>query len=144
MDRFPESIAPLAQFLEGLQPDSLHSLGEVYDEAVQFTDPLNQATGLEQLREVYVDLFRQLEEIRMTLREVQANPQGGFLLWTMDYRFRRKPRTIQGVTHALVNRSGRVTHQSDYWDASFPVYGEFPVVRTLMKAIRRMVRVHGS
>ena len=51
---------------------------------------------------------------------------------------------IQGVTHALVNRSGRVTHQSDYWDASFPVYGEFPVVRTLMKAIRRMVRVHGS
>lgn len=36
---------------------------------------------------------------------------------------------------------GLVTQQEDFWDASFVLYGEFPILVAIIRSIRKMVLV---
>jgi hypothetical protein len=62
----------------------------------------------------------------------------------MHYQFRGKPRSLPGVSHFCFDEKGLVTSQEDYWDASFVLYGEFPVLGAMMRGIKHMVRVKTS
>ena len=57
----------------------------------------------------------------------------------MHYQFRGRERIITGTSHLRFAPDGRVAAQTDHWDASFPVYGEFPVIGWAMRGIKRMV-----
>ena len=37
--------------------------------------------------------------------------------------------------------SGQITEHKDYWDASFPLYGTFPIIGLIMKLIKKFVTV---
>ena len=48
---------------------------------------------------------------------------------------------IDGVSRLRFNGSGQITEHKDYWDASFPLYGTFPIIGSIMKLIKKFVRV---
>ncbi len=131
----------MAGFVNSLTPEKLDNLGDIYSPAVEFQDPLNQTKGLAALRRVYEHLFEQLNEVTMTVTDAHGDDRTGFLLWTMSYRFRGKQRTITGTSHLKFAADGRIVAQQDHWDASFPVYGEFPVVGWAMRAIKHVVEI---
>ena len=135
----PDSLAAMAGFLNSLTAAKLANLGDIYSPAVEFQDPLNQTKGLAALRRVYEHLFEQLNEVSMSVTDAHGDDRTGFLLWTMSYRFRGKQRTITGTSHLKFAADGPIVAQQDHWDASFPVYGEFPVVGWAMRAIKRAV-----
>ncbi len=141
MEQNPQPILQLASFFDTFSESSLEKLNTVYHPDVQFNDPINAAKGIEQLHRVYKDLFTQLRDIEIKVRDQAGNSDLGFLRWTMDYRFRRHDRTIEGATHARFDEGGLVKAQTDFWDASFPIYGEFPLISLAMKGIRRMIKV---
>ncbi len=134
-------IHRLASFFDSLTQESLKELNLIYHPDVQFKDPINEASGLAQLDHVFKDLFTQLQDITIKVTDRGGDSTSGFIRWTMDYRFRRHNRSIDGVTHAKFDERGLITHQTDFWDASFPIYGEFPIVGLTMRGIRRIVRV---
>lgn len=131
----------LANFFDTLSESTLAHLDTLYHPDIQFQDPINQANGIEQLNSVFKDLFHQLKEIEIRVGDRQGDAHSGFLRWTMKYRFRRHHRTIEGTTHASFNADGLVKTQTDFWDASFPIYGEFPLVDLAMKGIKKVVTV---
>jgi hypothetical protein len=59
----------------------------------------------------------------------------------MTYRFRKKEYSIDGVTHLEFDSTGLICKHKDYWDASFPLYGAFPMLGSLMRAIKKMAAV---
>lgn len=135
----PDPLAPMASFVNSLSPAKLDMLGDIYSPAIEFQDPLNQSKGLPALRRVYEHLFEQLQDISMQVTDAHGDERTGFLLWTMNYRFRGKTRSITGTSHLKFAPDGRIVSQQDHWDASFPVYGEFPVLGWTMRAIKRAV-----
>jgi steroid Delta-isomerase len=137
----PDSLAPVAGFFNGFEPGKLDSLGDFYSPGVEFQDPLNHTRGLPALRRVYEHLFQQLSGIAMTVTDAHGDDRTGFLLWTMNYQFRGKSRSIVGTSHLCFAPDGRVATQTDHWDASFPVYGEFPLIGLTMRGIKRLVSV---
>ncbi len=54
---------------------------------------------------------------------------------------RSKDRVITGTSHLQFAPDGRVAVQRDHWDASFPVYGEFPLLGWVMRAIQRRAAI---
>ena len=135
----PDSLAAMAGFYNGLTREKLDCLGDIYSPGVEFQDPLHQTRGLAALRTVYVHWFQQLQEISVTVTDVHGDERSGFLLWTMRYQLRGKPRVITGASHMQFAADGRVVVQRDYWDASLPVYGEFPLVGWLLRGLKRWV-----
>jgi len=137
----PDSIAPMAGFFNGLSLEKLDHLADIYAPAVEFQDPLQQTRGLADLRKVYQHLFQQNVDLAVTVTDAHGDDRTGFLLWTMRYHFRGKDRVITGTSHLQFAPDGRVAVQRDHWDASFPVYGEFPLLGWVMRAIQRRAAI---
>lgn len=135
----PDPLSPVARFIDGLSPEKLNQIGDIYSPAIEFRDPMHHVKGHAALRVVFEQLFQQLAGITMTVDDAHGDERTGFLLWTMRYQFRSKQREITGTSHFRFAPDGRIVSQLDHWDASFPVYGEFPVVGWAMRGIKRMV-----
>lgn len=135
------SLARMAGFFQEMNAQSVERVAELYAPQATFRDPINEAKGIVAIEKVMADLFHQLRNIRIVVREMQGEERAGCLLWTMYYDFRGKQRTLPGVSHFTFNAQGLVTAQEDYWDASFVLYGEFPLLGMVMRGIKRMVRV---
>lgn len=135
------ALSRMAQFFQEMSRQTVSRVAELYSPHATFRDPINEATGGRAIEKVMEDLFHQLNNIRIVVREMQGDEKAGCLLWTMHYDFRGKPRTLPGVSHFAFNEKGLVTAQEDYWDASFVLYGEFPILGLMMRGIKRMVRV---
>ena len=133
----PHSMATVAGFFNDLSPAKLETLGDVYAPGVEFHDPLHHTRGLAQLRVVYERLFAQLTEVAISVSDIHGDDSTGFMLWTMRYKLRGKDRAIHGTSHLRFAPDGRVAAQHDFWDASFPVYGEAPLLGWAMRRIRR-------
>ena len=138
----PDSMATIAGFFNSLEPGKLDNLGDVYSPGVEFQDPLHQTRGLPALRRVYEHLFQQLKQVSITVLDAHGDERTGFLLWKMRYDFRGRERIITGTSHLKFAPDGRVAMQTDHWDASFPVYGEFPLIGWAMRGIKRLVSNH--
>jgi hypothetical protein len=135
------ALARMAGFFQEMSPQTVARVAELYAPQATFRDPINEATGAKAIEKVMADLFHQLRNIRIVVREMHGDDDAGCLLWTMHYDFRGKQRTLPGVSHFAFNEAGLVTAQEDYWDASFVLYGEFPILGLMMRGIKRMVRV---
>ncbi len=128
-------------FLQTMDESSCERLGDIYDEAVHFTDPVNEASGLDQMETVYRDLFKQLKQITFRIMDQAAGDPTSFIHWEMSYQFRGKSRKLPGITMLGFNHSGKVILQKDYWDASKGVYEEFPLMGVATRTLRKIVRV---
>ena len=135
----PDSLAAITGFLNGLSCERLDTLGDVYSPGVEFKDPLHETRGIGALRKAYERVFQQLNNLSVTVTDSHGDDRTGFLLWTMNYQIRGKARGITGASHLKFAPDGRVAVQHDYWDASFPVFGEFPLIGCAMRGFRRMV-----
>jgi hypothetical protein len=138
------SLAKMAAFFTEMSPSNVASVRELYAVDATFRDPINEVKGVKAIEEVMADLFRQLKNIRIVVREMHGDEDAGCLLWNMHYEFRGKTRTIPGVSHFRFQQDGKVMAQEDFWDASFVLYGEFPGLGLAMRGIRRMVQVKTS
>lgn len=134
-------VETFATFRDQLSLASTNRLADLYDPIIEFKDPINHATGHDQLKRVFDGLFKQLKNIQFTITAVSDEVGSGFVRWQMDYQFRRRLRSIEGVSYVTFNNQGLVTQQTDYWDASFPIYGEFPLLGLAMKGVRSVVAV---
>ena len=137
----PDSMATVARFFNSLSPDKLQSLGDVYAPGVEFHDPLHHTRGLAQLRQVYERMFAQLTGVEVVVSDTHGDDETGFMLWKMQYKLRGKERIIQGTSHLRFAPDGRVAVQRDFWDASFPVYGEAPLLGWAMRRIRNQTGI---
>lgn len=130
-------MSPLAGFLNGLTPERLGTLGDIYSPGIEFRNPLHQIRGLAELRRVYEHLFQQFAQLSVTVTDVHGDERTGFLLWTMDYRSSGSDHSLTGTSHIRFAPDGRVAAQTDHWDASFPIYGAYPLVGWAMRNIKR-------
>ena len=137
----PVSMSPLAGFLNGLTPEKLATLGDIYSPGVEFHNPLHQTRGLADLRKAYEHLFQLLDRLTMAVTDVHGDERTGFLLWTMNYQSHGTAQAITGTSHIKFAPDGRVATQTDHWDASFPIYGEYPLVGWAMRNIKRAVSI---
>lgn len=134
IDRFTE-------FLENLSAERVEEIEALYAEQVDFKDPINEASDLEHLKRIEADLFKQLKDIRFSVTSTSGEEDEVYARWVMDYRFRFWKRQIHGVSHLKFNEEGKIYYQHDFWDASFPIYGEFPPLGWMMKGIKAILAV---
>ena len=134
-------ISDFIKLISTFDSDSLRDLPEIYSPTIEFEDPINTVQGLDNLCLVFEDLLKVFSEIEIQVKETSSTDHTAFVRWLMAYRFRKKEYSIDGVTHLEFDSSGLICKHKDYWDASFPLYGAFPMLGSLMRAIKKMATV---
>jgi hypothetical protein len=137
----PQGLLKFMAFMESLSPETCQALEDVYERELSFEDPINQASNIPELRALFEDLFKQLKQIRIEIKHHALGGKRHFISWHMAYTFRGKPRSLDGVSEIELGPTSKVCWQRDYWDASTGVYAEFPLMRTALGALKKLVAV---
>ena len=130
-------ISDFIKLISTFDSDSLRDLPKIYSPTIEFEDPINTVQGLDNLYLMFEDLLKVFSEIEIQVKETSSTDHTAFVRWLMTYRFRKKKYSIDGVTHLKFDSSGLICKHKDYWDASFPLYGTFPMLGSLMRGIKK-------
>ncbi len=137
----PDSMTAVAGFFNDMTPTKLERLGDIYGPGVEFHDPVHDASGLGELRDVLTHRFRKMNGVSIKVLDAHGDDHTGFLLWIVRYMHDESDRVIQGTSHFKFANDGRICEQRDHWDASFVLYGDNPVLGWLMRIIKRRTQI---
>ena len=136
-------VARIVALFEALTPADLARLGEVYHPQARFKDPFNEVQGLAPIRQVFEHMFVALDEPRFVVHDIVVQHDQCFLSWDFLFRFKRFNRelqTVHGSSHLKFDAAGVIVLHRDYWDAAEELYEKLPVVRALMRWLKRRAR----
>ena len=131
----PDPTARVAAAFEHLSADRLDALEALYAPGARFKDPFHEVQGRAAIRAIFACMFAQLEAPRFVVHERLGDASQGFVTWTLEFRWRgqRQARRIRGATHFRFDVEGRIVDHRDYWDAAEELYGQLPLLGTLMR-----------
>jgi len=129
-------------FFEGLQPQDVARMGELYSEHCYFRDPFNEVRGLPAVQRVFAHMFETLVSARFVVREAFADGDQAFLSWDFLLRLKGQPneRRIHGSSHLRFAPDGRVVYHRDYWDAAEEVWEKVPLLGAVLRTLKKRLR----
>ena len=136
-------IEALLHFYETLTPDRVRDFGLYYAKNAYFKDPFNEVNCLDDIREIFARMFRQVAEPRFVVSEKIGDERGLFIVWEMSFRMRSwKPeqaQVIRGVSHLRFGDDGKVAYHRDYWDTGEELYAKLPMIGGAVRFLRRAI-----
>jgi steroid Delta-isomerase len=134
-------VDALISIYEGLSPDSVERLAEVYASDAYFKDPFNEVNGLDRIQAIFHHMYQKIEDPRFVVHQWSGTQDDGFLVWDMCFRshvMRGEPdQVIRGVSHIRFDANGKVAYHRDYWDTGEELYGKLPVIGWLINWLRK-------
>ena len=131
----------LIDFYQELTPDSLRHLPEFYSADAYFKDPFNEVRGVAAIQGIFAHMFRQVDAPRFVITERLVDAHGSMLSW--EFRFqsrgwgRGQTQCIRGVSHLKYAADGKIDYHRDYWDAAEELYMKLPLLRAVLRCLRR-------
>lgn len=124
-------------FFEGLRPESLDELEQVFASDVHFKDPFNDVTGRAALRQIFEHMFTNTENPAFAVDHWLCDACTASLRWRFSCRLQGLTLTVTGMSFVRFDDQGNVTEHIDYWDPAAGVYEQVPVLGGLMRHLRR-------
>ena len=117
--------------------ETLDTLDEIYDDSVVFTDPFHEICGIENLRNYFYGLYRNVERIDFTFHTPLLSRNRAFLEWEMVYRHKKtgnKDILVRGGS-VLEFRKKIISHRG-YFDAGEMLYEHLPLLGYLVRKVK--------
>ena len=133
-------VQRVVMLYEGMAPEDLPQLGQVYSEQACFKDPFNDVQGLPAITAIFSHMFATLDRPRFTVVDAVAAGDDAFLTWDFSFRTRgtaARALSIHGASHLRFGADGRVLVHRDYWDTAEELYEKLPVIGGLMRWLKR-------
>ena len=136
--------ARVVAFFEGMSPEDLPRIGELYAAGASFKDPFNEVEGVPAIRAVFEHMYRALETPRFVVCAVVCEGDQCFLTWDFLFRFKRispeVDQVVRGATHLCFGADGRIEMHRDYWDAAEELYAKLPLLGLIMRGLRHALK----
>jgi steroid Delta-isomerase len=134
-------VERVVRFFETLQPSSVAQMGDYYTQDAYFKDPFNEVNGLAQVQRIFSHMYVALDNPHFVVTERVVQGAQCFLVWDFKFRFKRfdthTEQTVRGTSHLRLAADGRISYHRDYWDAAEELYEKLPVVRSVMRWLKR-------
>ncbi|WVN41751.1 nuclear transport factor 2 family protein [beta proteobacterium MWH-UniP1] len=129
---------------EQLSQDTVDQLADFYAPDCEFTDPFQKVRGRDRVRDIYLEMFNQLDRPRFTNVRLlgSPNPSGSEVMigWTFEFALGpNKPRqSIAGASLLVIDAQGLIQSHHDYWDAS-RLMESLPLIGRIIHWIRQKI-----
>jgi steroid delta-isomerase len=133
----------LLAFYQTLTPERVAEFGEFYADNAYFKDPFNEVRRLDDIKEIFSRMFRQVADPRFLVKEHVGDMRGLFLVWDMSFHMKswrpRETQIIRGVSHLRFGPDGKVVYHRDYWDTGEELYAKLPLLGGGVRFLRRLI-----
>ena len=126
-----------AAYFEDLTPDRLGKLAEFCAPDIRFRDPFNDVTGVSALRQVFVEMFEDVDEPRFYVEDLAVNGAKAYLRWRMSFSKMNRDWKIEGMSELHFDGEGKVAVHIDHWDAASQLYERLPLIGALLRILKR-------
>lgn len=124
-----------------LRKDNLEILNDYYAKDLVFEDPLGKIEGLTAMKNYYAVMYENVTEIRFDFSKTIAQGNEYFFRWKMVLKSSKlnggDEIAVEGGSMILFNDAGLVTYHRDFFDMGAMIYEHIPVLRTVIKAIKK-------
>lgn len=137
---YSAELERVVRFYEHLGAASLAQLSTIYAVDAHFKDPFNEVQGIEAIAAIFRHMFEQVDAPRFVVGPRVLQGADAFLVWEFSFRmkrFSRASQVIRGATHLRFDGAGAVVLHRDYWDAAEELYEKLPLLRGLMRWLKR-------
>ncbi|MDY7230354.1 nuclear transport factor 2 family protein [Hyalangium rubrum] len=107
----------------------------LYDEHIQFQDPLQRVSGVAAYAELNRRFLARARRLDITVEELAEQDGRIFASWRLKFAPRIGPElTLEGVSHLRV-REGRIVYQRDHFDTAGGLASAVPGLSSLYRAV---------
>ncbi len=128
-----------------LRADNLHILDDYYDPHLRFQDPISSVDGLEEMKNYYQNLYKNVQDIKFEFTHSMFDAQQQFFTWTMHLTASGlnggRPVVVEGTSHIRFSEdSGKVIYHRDYFDTGEFIYKNIFGLRWIHRLVKQ--RLH--
>ncbi len=139
-----ETCQRYVSFFENLTPETVADLDLFSTENLYFEDPFNKLNNRADVKRMFADMFHQMTDPIFTVSSVSWNSGGDIAI--LKWRFtgdagRLGSVDFEGMSEICFNGDGLIKSHTDYWDAATYFYEKIPVLGSLIRLIKRSMRL---
>jgi ketosteroid isomerase-like protein len=137
----------IIRFFRELRADRMELVDGFYHSDVVFEDPVGRVEGREALRRYYEGLYANVTSIDFEFSELVGSGDHRAGTWTMTLAAKKldggKPFSVPGMSLFHFDpASGLVAYHRDYFDLGAFIYERIPILRGIVRTIRRRLASH--
>ncbi len=133
------------EFFSALNRDNLPLIDTFYDEAVEFSDPLGQGSGIPALHRHYGRLFKHIPRMRYEFGPVLVEGRQVSAQWVAFFRHPRlngrREITLRGATWLeFGGADDKVIRFNEYFDLGELAYEHLPVLGFFIRRVKGILK----
>lgn len=132
----PSCVDNFIEYFENLNRSDV-SLTQMYDEGVEFQDPIHKLSSRLELETYFEKLNANVSSGGFEFHTVTVSGTRCVLEWTMRAQLRKPRKSVASHGVSVLIFDDKITHQRDYFDVGELVYEQIPIVGWLIKMIKR-------
>ena len=134
-----EAIENFKEYYVDLDMSDREALAKVYSDDVVFTDPIHTIQGFDKLYKYFLGMDGNVISCTFDFHRETFEDGKGYLEWDMDLQMKSHDIRVQvpGVTY--VEFGDKVTFHRDYFDAGAMFYENVPILRRIIKYIKKRI-----
>ena len=122
---------------ENLEVTNINSLLNLVDDNVVFEDPFNTIIGKDNLRELFLEMFKKLQQPKFKVLNIFYKHNLAIIKWNFSCKIFRKDICFDGLSEITVN-NGKIKKHLDFWDSGKNFYTQVPILGRIFKKIHNV------
>lgn len=134
-------IQEYANFFEQINENtSIKEYKIFFDENSNFKDPFHEVKGIDKIYPIFTKMYENLDTPKFKVNEIISKDNISYINWTFSFYFKnsKEKQSFEGVSKVAIKNEKVLSH-IDYWDAAANLYEKLPLVKHLIKFLRKKV-----
>ena len=137
----PVALKQFEALYRQLLPTSVNAMGDVYDSAVVFADPVHRIQGLPAFQDYTRALLANVRECRFECHRWIVEGDDAVVQWVMHLTHPGlrggAPISLNGVSRLHINANGKIDEHEDFYDLGAMVYEHVPLLGAAVRTVKR-------
>ncbi|MCP9885517.1 nuclear transport factor 2 family protein [Synechococcus sp. ATX 2A4] len=133
----PASLQALFTKPYGQPAPSQEQWRAVYAENVHFSDPTQEASGIDAYLAAQEGLMKRCDDVMLRSEAVAISDRTAFVEWVMGLRIKGVEFVYPGTTRLLLDEAGKIIDHRDYFDFVGPTFAPVPVIGPFVRWMYR-------
>ncbi len=137
-----DSCEQYIRLFEDLSEERINGIEQFVSIDIKFKDPFNDISGLDAFRRLLVKLIDDVKGLRFEVTYRAWSEDVLFLRWTFQGKVKGIGYwKVQGMSEIVFDEQGLVCQHIDHWDASEQFFEKLPLIGTILRVIKRRLKV---
>ena len=136
-------VEKFCNYYKEFSQESIPGLDEMYHQNVILQDPFSKLEGLDNVKQHFSQMMQNVSYCRFEIINVVSNEGQAFITWTMVFAHPKlnnhEEIVVDGVSDIKFDE--RISYHRDYFDVGAMFYEHVPVVKGVIKMLKKRLTV---